>query len=277
MWSNRTPGEGPNSPCLLVTCNAMKSPLPWVLSTITLSLLASLKLHAASADELIQKGDIYYSRLQAPEALRYYLPAEKLDPQNLRLLVRISREYRHLMSDAAQSDEKVRLGNIAIDYAKRAAALGPNDADAQLAVAISYGKLMPLAGTKERIEACHVIKDAAEKVIKLDPQNDLAWHVLGRWHRVLAEVSSFKRVLAQAAYGKLPASTFDEAATCFQKAIELNPNRLMHFIELGRVYSEMGKNAEAKRLITTGLAMRDTEKDDPETKREGRELLAKLR
>ena len=62
--------------------------------------LASTRISAESAGELIQKGDAFYDKLQAAEALKFYLPAEKLDPNNVRLLVRIEREYRHLMSDA---------------------------------------------------------------------------------------------------------------------------------------------------------------------------------
>src|SRR2546423_750502 len=103
-------------------------------------------LQAQSADELIKNGDVYYGRLQATEALRFYLPAEKLDPNNEHLLVRISREYRHLMSDATRPEEKRRLGGAARDYAIRAVALDRNDPDAQLAVAISYGRLQPLIG-----------------------------------------------------------------------------------------------------------------------------------
>ena len=43
----------------------------------------------------------------------------------------------------------------------------------------------------------------------------------------------------------------------------------MHYIELGRVYAQMGRPDDARRLITKGLAMKETEKDDPETKRRG--------
>jgi tetratricopeptide (TPR) repeat protein len=235
-------------------------------------------LKAQSADELIKNGDGCYARLQAANALRFYLPAEKLEPNNEHLLVHISREYRHLMSDANKPEEKRRLGGIAVDYAKRAVALGPNDPDAQLAVAISYGKLQPLEGNWDKIQTSRIIKDAADKVIKLDPHSDLGWHVLGRWHHELADVSAAKRALAQVIYGEvLPQSTYEEAAQCFQKAIELNPNRLMHYIELGRVYAQMGRTEEARRLISKGLAMPNTEKDDPETKRQGEEVLAKLR
>src|SRR5688500_16533758 len=73
-----------------------------------------------SAQELIQKGDVYYAKLQAAEALKFYLPAEKLDSNNAKLLVRIARQYRHLMSDAAEAGEKRRLGATAVDYAERA-------------------------------------------------------------------------------------------------------------------------------------------------------------
>ena len=80
-----------------------------------------------------------------------------------------------------------------MDYAQRAAALAPNDSEAQLSIAISYGKMLPFMGTKDQMEASRRIKDTADKAIKLDPRNDLAWHVLGRWHRVLSDVNMLKR------------------------------------------------------------------------------------
>src|SRR3984893_6175692 len=191
--------------------------------------LSSVIVQAGSADELIAKGDAYYEKLDAQEALKYYLPAEKLEPKKVRLLVRISREYRHLMSDATQSQEKVSLGSTAVDYAKRAVSLQPDDPDAQLAVAISYGKLQPLEGNREKIEASRIIKVAADKALKLDPTSDLGWHILGRWHMALADVNAFQRAMAQIAYGKLPDSTYEEAAQCFEEAMGINPNQLMHY------------------------------------------------
>jgi len=37
-------------------------------------------LRAESADALIAEGDLFYAKFQAAEALKYYLPAEKLAP-----------------------------------------------------------------------------------------------------------------------------------------------------------------------------------------------------
>ena len=251
-----------------------------LLNTLSAALalaLASTAMGAESAEELIQKGDVFYDKLQAAEALKFYLPAEKLDPNNVRLLVRISRQYRHLMSDATKASEKLQLGNTAVDYAQRAVALAPNDPEAQLALAISYGKMLPLEETKQQIATSRLIKIAVDKVIALDPNNDLAWQVLGRWYLGLADVGAVKRALAQVAYGKLPPAKYEDAVRCFEKAIALNPNRLMHYIELGRTYEKMGRDADARKFITKGLAMPETEKDDPETKNLGRQILKKLR
>jgi tetratricopeptide (TPR) repeat protein len=246
-------------------------------SAIASLLAVCASLCADSFNDLIMKGDAFDVKLEASEALQYYLPAEKLQPDNVRVLVRIARQYRHLMADATARDEKLRLGRIALDYAQRAAALAPNDSEAQLSIAISYGKMLPLMGIKEQIEAARRIKETADEAIRLDPHNDLAWHVLGRWHRVLSDVSLVKRGMASLIYGQLPQTTTEEAVRCFEKAIEINPNRLMHYVELGRAYAQMGRTAEARQFIEKGLAMPDMEKDDPETKRRGRETLARLR
>lgn len=249
---------------------------PFFLPLIALA-LCTVPGRAETVDELLKKGDAYDQRFQAKEALTFYLPAEAQEPRNAHVLVRIARQYRHLVADASTKEEKLRLGAIALNYSRRAAALAPDDAEAQLSVAISYGKMLPIQGSKEQLQASPRIKESVDKALKLDPRNDLAWHVLGRWHRALADVTGVKRALAGAIYGKLPATTNEAAKACLDKAIALNPNRLMHYIELGRVYGQMGRKEEARRLINKGLAMPNTDKDDPETKQRGREALDKLR
>jgi len=225
----------------------------------TALLLACATIWGGPADDLVKNGDEFDLKLQASQALDFYLAAEKLEPKNAGLLLRIARQYRHLMADATTREEKLRLGGIGLNYAQRAAVLAPNDSEAQLSPAISYGKMVAIQGIKEQTEASHRIKDAADKAIRLDPNNDLAWHVLGRWNRVLAGVNGVKRALASLLYGELPAGSNAEAVLCFQKAIQINPNRLMHYIELGQTYAQMGKTADARRVIVQGLAMPDVE------------------
>lgn len=238
--------------------------------------LMSGRLSADTAQELIQKGDGFDQRLQAATALEYYLPAELIEPGNVDLLVRIARQYRHLMSKTSSKTEKLRLGHISLDYAQRAAVLAPNDSEAQLSPAISYGKMLPFMGSKDQFNASPRIRVAVERALALDPTNDTAWHILGRWNRVLADVGAVKRALAGAIYGQLPKTTNEEAERCLKKAIALNPNRLMHYVELGRVYVQMGRKKEARQAFEKGLGLPNREIDDPEMRGIGKEALKKL-
>lgn len=231
---------------------------------------------AEDADALIAKGDRFDKRLQAKEALEEYLPANTLEPDNVYLLVRIARQYRHLMSDTSSKKEKLRLGRISLEFAERAATLAPNNAEAQLSPAISYGKMLPSMSSKDQVNASPRIKAAVDRTLQLDPTNDNAWHILGRWNRVLADISPLKRVLAKALYGDLPVTTNEAAEKCLLKAIAIKPNRLMHYIELGRVYAQMGRKEEARKYLQKGLAMPDKEKDDPEMREIGQQTLQKL-
>lgn len=248
-----------------------------VTSAIAALLLCCATGVAQTADELLKKGDAFDQKLEAGEALKSYLPAEKLEPKNVQVLLRIARQYRHMMADTSAKAEKLRLGRVALGYAQRAAALAPTDAEAQLSVAITHGKMLPFLGTKEQVETSPRIKLAVDKALRLDPRNDLAWHILGRWHRALAEIGPVKRALAGAIYGGLPLGSIDEAGKCLEKAVALNPKRLMHHIELGRVYGQMGRKEDARKSISKGLAMPNVEKDDPDAKARGREALEKIR
>jgi tetratricopeptide (TPR) repeat protein len=255
-----------------------RSLLHFFLSAAVLVPVATLAGSVAPVGSLIAEGQEHARCFREEEALGCFLAAAKLDADNPVLLVAIAREYRHLMSDAKGAQAKVKHAQTALRYALRAAALAPGDAEAQLAPAITYGKLLPyIDDTEQRLETSMSIKAAVDKALALDPQNDIAWHILGRWHRGVAEVRGVKRLLGRLVYGNLPSSTFEDAAACFRKAIELKPDRLMHHVELGCVYQAMGKGAEAKRCIEHGLALAETEKDDPATKQAGRAALARLR
>lgn len=231
---------------------------------------------AQSAESLIRKGDICDRDSRPAKALEYYLHAQKLRPGDADLLTRIARQYRHLMSDGKEIKQKLRLGRISLAYATRASELAPTNSEAQLSPAISYGKMMPYFGKREQVKASPLIKAAADRALALDPQNDTAWHILGRWNRVLANVGSVKRALAGAIYGPLPETTNEMAEKCLKNAIAINPNRLMHYVELGRIYAQMGRVNEARKFLLKGLSMRIREHDDPENKAIARATLQSL-
>lgn len=237
---------------------------------------SAIPARGESAAELIAKGDPLDQELKAAEALKYYLPALKQEPNDVALLDRIARQYRHLMADAPGKEERLRLGHLSLDYAKRGAELAPNNAEAQLSPAISYGKMLPDMSSGEQVDAAPQIKAGCERALALDPRNDNAWHILGRWNRTIAGISGVKKMLARVFFGKLPEASNEEAEKCLIKAIAINPHRAIHYIELGHIYVQMGRKNEARKYLEKGLSMPNQEKDDPEEKKVARELLANL-
>ena len=244
---------------------------------VATSLLAgTTSLKAQSAEDLIKTGQVHDHNLDAKQALTHYLAAEKLQPDNADLLVYIARQYRHLMADTSSTSEKLRLGGIALQYGQRAAKLAPKNSDAQLSTAISYGKMLPYQSSKEQVQCSKLIKEGAERAIKLNPRNDLAWHIIGRWHRNVADISGIKKALASLIYESLPEATNEAAIASLEKAVSINPNRLMHYIELGRAHAQAGNKDDARKYLAKGLKMPSVEKDDAEAKVTGQALLASL-
>ena len=217
---------------------------------------------AAEVKTLLKTGDDFEAQMKTRDALESYLAADRLQPNDASILYRISREYAELMPDAGSKTEQLDLATTALGYAKRSVTADPDNDMAQLSVAICYGRLAPLEDNHARINDSRLLKNSLDKALALNPHNDLAWYVLGEWNYELASVKSFLRVLARMIYGELPAASFEAAGKAFQKAIELNPNRLSYYIELGRSEAALGDRASAKTHLARGYSMSNTLKDD---------------
>jgi tetratricopeptide (TPR) repeat protein len=242
-----------------------------------LILILGISLSAfGNVAELTRQGDVHDIALRPAKALEFYLPAEKLAPDDVELLVKIARQYSYLMDDATSKPEKIKQGTIALEYSERAVKADSKSSDAHLSVAICLGKLALVQSNKEKIAAAFRIKNSAETAARLNPRSDYAWHILGRWHQALASTGTIAKSIGRFLYGALPEGSNEESVKFFEKAIAANPSRLIHHIELGRTYANMGRVEEAREALNRGLAMPSTEKEDEQTKQRGRDTLRKI-
>lgn len=246
-----------------------------VLLLASLSASACLAL-AGPADGLIKKGDQLDAQFKSAEAAAVFLEAQKLEPNNVEVLCRLAKTHDEAMVDTDSKKEQKRLAQIALDFARRAAELDPKSAKAHLSMAITCGRLAPYLDNKSKIAHSKLVKEHAEKALELEPSNSYAHHVLGAWNYEMASLSPLLRALVKLVYGGLPAASFEQAESFFQKAVALAPQKVSHRIELGRTYAALNKKDLAREEITTGLSLPEREKDDPHTKRRGKETLAKL-
>ena len=192
------------------------------------------------------------------------------------VLLGIAKQYAESMADVPDAASKKRAAETAVAYSKKALKLAPNHGEAHLSLSISYGRLLDFQGAKKKVELSRLVKNHADKAIRLNPNSDYAWHMLGRWHRGIVNVDPLMKGLAKIVYGGLPEASNREAIDAFKKAIELNPNRLSHHIELGMALCDIGKKKEGRAAIERGLSMPVRERADPDTKRRGKLFLSKL-
>ncbi|HEY5778286.1 MAG TPA: tetratricopeptide repeat protein [Terrimicrobiaceae bacterium] len=239
-------------------------------------LLVATTLHA-QVPELITAGDALGQQNRSSEALSLYIKADAIKPNDSEILRRISKQYAQLMLDATTSSERAELGRKALDAAKRAVAADPNNAQAHLSLAIVYGRIALNEPPRRKIEMSRLIKLEAETAARLDPKNDYAWHVLGRWNYEIANFNPLLKGLAQAIYGKIPNASNEKAVECFQRAIELQPRRVIHHLELGRTYLALGEKQKARDELNKGLSLPSIDKDDDDNKQRARVTLKQLK
>ena len=222
---------------------------------------------------LLEEGDRQESSLGSRAALTSFLEAETLEPNNAAVLVRIAKEYSDLIDETKPPREAERLGETALAYAKRAVSLEPSSAKAHLCLAVCYGKLTDFADARTRVEYARATKEEADKSLALDPTDDYAYHVLGRWNYGVANLNPFVKWIAQISYGGLPDASNEEAAKDYKKAAEIAPQRIVHHNELARVYVALGKNDLARKEWQTVLDLPAANKADEAAKQEAKEAL----
>lgn len=247
-------------------------PIPLIL---VFCLLAAWPLSAQQPtfDQLLRNARSYDERNENQRALEILREAEKMRPDDPALLQLLAKQLSQLVSDAPTRREKLRLARESVAYAERAVKAQPNSAEARLSLAICQGRQAQFEGPGKKIELSKSLKSETEAALRLDPNNDYALHVLGRWHFEMATLNPTLRLLAETIYGRFPEASLDQAIIYLEKALAVGPPRVVHHVELGRAYIAAGRTEEGKKQIEKGLRLPSREKDDEETKSRGRAAL----
>ena len=234
-------------------------------------------LMAQTAQEWIQKGDEAYAKLDNQAALNAYQKAVELDPTNYEALWKLSRAYVDVGETLKDKDKRREYFKKAEEFARKAIEVNPDGSKGHLTLSIALGRVALDASPKERIRLSKEIKAEVDKALQLDPNDDIAWHVLGRWHRKLATLSWIEKKFANIFLGGVPKeASLEKAVEAFQKAIELNPGHINHHLELAITYEKMGQKEKAIAEYKKVLELPIKDADDPEHKAYAKERLEDL-
>jgi len=208
-----------------------------------------------------------------------YLKVLKFDSTNYEAAWRAGDHYTEL-ADALpeeQKSQKEAYFEQARKYCQKAIAINPDGWEGHLRLSVVYGRLGLFRGGKEKVKLAQMVRMEAEKTLELNPQSDIAHHVLARWHQNVANLSSILKFFAKTFFGEELKGTNEEAVEHFEKAIVIDPNHIEHYLELARTYKFMGQKELMREPLEKVLELPAVEQDDPEFKKEAEEMLKKLK
>ncbi len=209
------------------------------------------------------------------EAMLKYLEVLKIQPRNYTALCKVSELYSLLGKRQPTKEKQKIYYRAARNYAQQALWVNPSHADANFVMALAMGRMAIISSGEEKIKAVKDIKIYAEKCVQLDPQGFKGYHILGRWHYEISNLSPVEKWLVKIAYGSLPEASLKEAVDNYEKSRQLNPNLLINYLELAKCFHRNDENKKADEMLQQVLQLPSKTMDDPTVKEEARKLLKK--
>lgn len=247
-----------------------------ILATAATVFLAG-PLAAQTAAEHIVLGDKEHAAMNAAAALHHFQEAIKVDASNAEALWRASREAVDLGEfDAQRRDSLYGLGE---QYARRAVQADAKSAMAHFALAKAVGRKALSLGPRDRVKYAGEVRKEALEALRLDSANAGALHVMGMWHANIMRLSGVTRFVAKNILG---GKTFDEAnwkdaAAFLERSAAIEPDRIVHHLDLGDVYKDRGEKAKAREQYQLALRLKPLEYNDKTYQQQADKALKELR
>jgi tetratricopeptide (TPR) repeat protein len=214
-------------------------------------------------------------------ALAHYEAALELDSTNYEANWRaalVLLDMGEQIPDSVKSPERDSLYARAEVLARRAVGADSSDAEGHFALAASVGRASLTMGKKDRIRRAPIIRDEARKAIALNPKHDGAYHILGRWNAEIMRLSGFSRFFAKSFLGAgiFKEASWDSATADLEKAVELDPGRIYHRLELAQVYTDRKRYEDARAELAEVDSLPNRELRDSAYKAEGDALARRI-
>jgi glycosyltransferase 2 family protein len=165
---------------------------------------------------------------------------------------------------ATSYDDSLTTFSLAVDTAWALILMTPDDPEAHYVYAAALGQRLELAGTREKIRMGAGSRSAAEAALALDPDHAGAHHVLGRINAATMRMSFVARFVARRLLGAkaLDGASWEQAERHFARARDLEPGNPRHSMELGVLYADTGRPAEALEALKQAIAAPRTDVSD---------------
>lgn len=242
-------------------------------------IVSFVNVNAQGNDELYQKAHKLKLEYKYKEALPLFQQLLKADSNNVSYLTDASYLYsKYGFYYVSAEAEKIKYYKTAERLAIKAIKLDEKSADAHYVYAMALGRINENASSKQKIANAKLIKAQVDRAIDLNPKLAGAHHILGRWHRTVANFSTFEKAMINSFFGGVPpGGSFEDAIKAFKAAIAIEPAFLMHQYELAQTYFDMERFGEAKVWAQQVISATAKNEDDTKAKKECEELMKKMK
>ena len=276
-----------------------KFPLPLRLSALLVALAATAGAADGPKLEDSKRGccrqdsaDILRWHKNADRLYRQFKPREaagelqkilQLDAGNFEALIKMARAFIDIGDQIPESgadwkERKLKEYSVAEDYAHKAVRVDASSTWGHFWVAASIGNIAMVSPLSKQLDLAVDIRDAVERAIALDPNNGLAYHVYGVWHRKVAEIGGASRMLASVVYGRsVPSASLEKSVEYLKKAVALNPRIIVSRLELARSYIATEQRPQARAMLQAIPDLPIQFSDDAKHKEKAAQLLEEIK
>ncbi len=237
------------------------------LLALTFAVLSMAALPSQTLQETLKLSDELFNKFDNKGAFEILIKANKEFPRNSEILWRLCRVETHIADHMpvvtdAQKDAQLKAYHTAYDYADSAVAADPKSSMAYTYRAVAGGKIALFKGVFSVGPIVKQVRNDCESAIALDPNNAIAYYVLGRTHAKLAEKPVMFRWPLGLAWGNL-----DDAIKFYQKAVSLDPDFVMFRLDLAKAYMRDGEKDKARGELSLipSIPVRDQDDDSLKT------------
>lgn len=233
---------------------------------------------AQSAADHIALGDRDHTAMNAPSALRHYEEAIKLEPRSYAALWKATREAVDV-GEYAPRPQRDSLYTLAEQYARRATEANPGDAEGHFHLARALGRKALSLGKKDQVRYARDVRLHALESLTHDPKHAGALHIMGMWNYNVMKLSGMARFMAKTFLGGqvFDSANWNDAQRYMEESVAADPVRLVHHLDLARVYVARGDAAKARAQYELVIRGTQTEFNDRHYQAEAAEELKSVR
>ncbi len=234
--------------------------------------------NAQSAAREVSLADRDYAALNSAGALAHYEKALADEPGNFEALWKASRSAIDIGSYSSNGSSRSGLFTRGEQYARRAIALNAQSPEGHFALARALGKTALSQSARLRVKYATNVRTEALECLKNDPRYAGCLHVMGMWNAEVMRLSGFTRMLARNFLGGkvFGSASWQNAIAYMEKSVAIDPQRIVHHLDLAGVYRDTGDKAKARSELELVLRLPATDVNDGHYKQEAKTQLASL-